>query len=360
MIIWEAWDACDIDEFVCYVESFTEHKGRFSSRLVQKIRMDQSRFEAKGLKPVWGCPNWVVDKERRHLWAFSAIKRTIVSVTGPFETNRYLAVKFRLPRLSEGSEVVLTADDVLDEAVMEFDAYATQGGTMRDGKIYYAGLYYIGGTKGYDCDGGIFDNLNDYRSWYNSVKTSGTSTPLTSLTEPFTVWGSSVSTVQSNMTGYTLEIGSAGKAEALGSGSYYIAYSAKAPVFAIYYTFSSQTTGLNESDVFYYKSSASQDQILQLLNRKYTYIMDNEGTYFYMTNNGESYVVLMDLDDYWSVGYVDPSILSGSSAPAFESMKQEIKGRIHKILPSLTKAEKVVSTLSISDNVKDKRLCRIK
>ena len=128
----------DIDEFVCYVESFTEHKGRFSSRLVQKICMDQSRFEAKGLKPVWGCPNWVVDKERRHLWAFSAIKRTIVSVTGPFETNRYLAVKFRLPRLSEGSEVVLTADDVLDEAVMEFDAYATQGGTMRDGKIYYA------------------------------------------------------------------------------------------------------------------------------------------------------------------------------------------------------------------------------
>ena len=231
---------------------------------------------------------------------------------------------------------------------------------FNDGKIYYAGLYYIGGTKGYDCDGGIFDNLNDYRSWYNSVKTSDTSTTLTSLTEPFTVWGSSVSTVQSNMTGYTLEIGSAGKAEALGSGSYYIAYSAKAPVFAIYYTFSSQTTGLNESDVFYYKSSASQDQILQLLNRKYTYIMDNEGTYFYMTNNGESYVVLMDLDDYWSVGYVDPSILSGSSAPAFESMKQEIKGRIHKILPSLTKAEKVVSTLSISDNVKDKRICRIK
>lgn len=231
---------------------------------------------------------------------------------------------------------------------------------FEDGKLYYAGLYYIGGTIGHDCDGGIFDNLTDYRSWYNSVKTSGTSTPLTSLTEPFIVWGSSVSTVQSNMTGYTLEIGSAGKAEANGSGSYRIAYSAEAPIFAIYYYFNSQTTGLYDSDVFYYKSSASQNQILQLLNRKYTYITDNEGTYFYMTNNGESYVVLMDLDDYWIVGYVDPSSLSGSSAPAFESMKREMEGRIHKILPSLTKAEKVVSTLSISDNVKDKRICRIK
>ena len=128
----------DKDEFVCYVESFTERQGRYSAELVQRIRMDQSRFAEKGLKPIWGCPNWVVDKERKHLWAFSAIRRTIASVTGPFETNKYVAVKYRLPKLSEGKEVVLIADDVLDEAIMEFDAYATQGGTMQDGKIYYA------------------------------------------------------------------------------------------------------------------------------------------------------------------------------------------------------------------------------
>ena len=128
----------DVDEIVCMVESFTMHNGKFSSKIVQRIKMDQSQFESKGLKPIWGCPNWVVDKERKHLWAFSAIKRTIRSVTGPFETNKYVAVKYRLPKLSEGKEVVLTAADVLDEAVMEFDAYATQGGTMKDGKIYYA------------------------------------------------------------------------------------------------------------------------------------------------------------------------------------------------------------------------------
>ncbi len=128
----------DVDEFVCLVESFTECKGKYTSEIVQRIKMDQSQFEAKGLKPIWGCPNWVVDKERKHLWAFSAIKRTIRSVTGPFESNKYIAVKYRLPKLSEGKEIVLTANDVLDEAVMEFDAYATQGGTMKDGKIYYA------------------------------------------------------------------------------------------------------------------------------------------------------------------------------------------------------------------------------
>ena len=60
----------DKDEFVCYVESFTERQGRYSAELVQRIRMDQSRFAEKGLKPIWGCPNWVVDKERKHLWAF--------------------------------------------------------------------------------------------------------------------------------------------------------------------------------------------------------------------------------------------------------------------------------------------------
>lgn len=129
----------DVDEFVCTVESFTEKKGKFSSELVQRIKMDQTGFEAKGLKPLWGCPNWMVDKERKHLWAFSAIKRTTVSGTGTdMSTNKYLGVKFRLPKLSEGKEITLTADDVLDEAVMDFDVYATQGGTMKNGIIYYA------------------------------------------------------------------------------------------------------------------------------------------------------------------------------------------------------------------------------
>lgn len=137
----------DRDEFVCYVESITRKNGQFSSQLVQSIRFDQSDFTAHQWQPIWGCPNWVVDKERGFLWAFSAIKRTIVKVTGPFSSNKYVATKFRLPRLAEGAQVTLTAADVLDQAIMEFDAYATQGGTMKDGKIYYAFGFGKVGTK---------------------------------------------------------------------------------------------------------------------------------------------------------------------------------------------------------------------
>ncbi len=232
---------------------------------------------------------------------------------------------------------------------------------LEDGKTYYAGLYYIGGTEGSDLYGGIFDNTNDFNSWYNYAKTLYQPTTLSTLTEPFTTWGSSVSTVQSNMTGYTLEIGSAGKAVANSSGSsYHIAYSAKSPVAAIFYYFNSETTGLNESDVFYIKSAISQDKILELLNGRYTYLLDSDGTYLYMTNDGKSYVMLMELDDYWVVAYLDPASLSSSSVPAYESMKREVKGRIYKINPIFAKSENAVAPFEISDNVIEKRFCRMK
>ena len=164
---------------------------------------------------------------------------------------------------------------------------------FEDGKTYYAGLYYIGGSEdmGTDIEGEIFDNTNDYTSWLNTTKTKYKSTPITQLTEPFTTWGSSVSAVQSNMAGYTLVVGSAGKAEASSSGSYYVQYSANSPVDAILYYFTSQTTGLNESDVVYSKSEVSQDKLLELLSNKYSYLLDSDGSYMYMTNDGKSYVL---------------------------------------------------------------------
>lgn len=128
----------DIEEYTCNVESITETNGKYSSEKVQTITLDQSGFTTKGLQTIWGCPNWVVDKERKFLWAFSAIKRTLASITGDFSNNKYLALKFRIPTLNESKNITFTADDVLDEVIFDFDAYATQGGYMKDGKIYYA------------------------------------------------------------------------------------------------------------------------------------------------------------------------------------------------------------------------------
>ncbi|MDD7250555.1 MAG: hypothetical protein PUH21_00840 [Prevotellaceae bacterium] len=128
----------DQDEWNVHVESITRQDSTFKSRLIQTICMDQSQYAAHGLQPIWGCPNWVIDKERKALWAFSAIKRTTVAGTGEMSTNRYIATKFRLPALSEGDTVKLTHADVLDQVSFPFDTYVTQGGTMRDGKIWYA------------------------------------------------------------------------------------------------------------------------------------------------------------------------------------------------------------------------------
>ncbi|MBQ0081233.1 MAG: hypothetical protein KBS95_06790 [Alistipes sp.] len=124
-------------EWTCHVESITLKDGAFSSELVQKIHLDASRWEEKGYKAIFGCPAWMIDRERKNIWIFSAKKRTLLKTTGDPSTNMYIATKFRLPKLSEGSEITLTADDILDQVTFPFDAYVTQAGCMRDGKIYY-------------------------------------------------------------------------------------------------------------------------------------------------------------------------------------------------------------------------------
>ena len=84
--------------------------------------------------------------------AFSAIKRTTEAVTGDKNTNKYVATCFEVPSLTSAT-VTLTASDVIKQCIFEFDAYATQGGCMRDGKIYYA--FGFGGKyafEGYIAD----------------------------------------------------------------------------------------------------------------------------------------------------------------------------------------------------------------
>ena len=242
-----------------------------------------------------------------------------------------------------------------------------QRSSFEDGKTYYAGLYYVGGseTGGADIYGGIFDNTSEYTTWYNTAKNMYQPTALSGLIEPCITWGSSVSTVQSNMTGYTLEVGSAGQAVASASDStYYIAYSATAPLYAIYYYFSSQTTGLKEADVYYLKSEISQDKMLELLRTNYDYIYDSDGTYLFGTKDSKSYVMLMEPigyeDSFWLVAYLDVSSSNTSSTPAYSDMKSEVTERSTKVLSSLRRAENVASPFAFLDQMKDRKFCSIK
>ncbi len=87
--------------------------------------------------PIFGAPSWLVDREREFLWVFSAVKRTTFKVTPDPAENSYIATKFRIPSLKEGTNVKLGVDDILGQVIFPFNAWFTQAGCMNDGKIYY-------------------------------------------------------------------------------------------------------------------------------------------------------------------------------------------------------------------------------
>ena len=124
-------------EWTCFVESITKKGRNFSSELVQTIRLDISGWEENGYAAIFGAPSWMIDKERKELWVFSARKRTVSKVTKNAWENQYIATKFRIPALSEGPEITLGTDDILDQAVFPFETWFTQAGCAHDGKIYY-------------------------------------------------------------------------------------------------------------------------------------------------------------------------------------------------------------------------------
>lgn len=126
----------DLD-WTCFVESITRRGKRFSSELVQTITLDVSGFAAKGYEPIFGAPSWLIDRERKALWVFSAHQRTTPNVTLRAEDNFYIAYRFRIPALSEGAKITLTVDDLQQQVTFPFETWFTQSGCMYDGKIFY-------------------------------------------------------------------------------------------------------------------------------------------------------------------------------------------------------------------------------
>ena len=124
-------------EWTCFVESIKRCGKKFSSELVQTIKLDISGFAEKGYEPIFGAPSWLIDRERKALWVFSAHQRTTPAVTLRAEDNFYIAYQFRIPALSEGAEVILTVDDLVKQVIFPYETWFTQAGCMLDGKIFY-------------------------------------------------------------------------------------------------------------------------------------------------------------------------------------------------------------------------------
>lgn len=128
------------DVMKCSVENITENDGVYSSEKVQEINLDQSGFEAAGYMKYWGWPSWLVSTDGEYLWLHGARFRTNGSMDAYYNENRYIITKFRLPSADHPS-VVLTADNVVDQFVTEYNVNFTQGGT-----VYGKYLFYTFGT----------------------------------------------------------------------------------------------------------------------------------------------------------------------------------------------------------------------
>lgn len=129
-----------------------------TSSLVQTISYKNGGIEDTQYEsPCFGCPAWFVDSKKGYLYIFSARYRTTAEFLPYYEQNRYIITKFKLPDPTQSKFVLLHARDIIDQFVTPFDILFTQGGTLKDDKIYYTfGL----GNDQYPLGMRVFDLKN--------------------------------------------------------------------------------------------------------------------------------------------------------------------------------------------------------
>ena len=115
--------------FRCFVENIENGK----SELVQTIQVIENG------KPK-ATHDWMVDTENGFLYTFTRLG------TKNEEGNvRHSIIKYRLPKLSEGKDVKLTKEDVIDQFEVAFLSMG-QGGTIKGKYLYLP----VGLSKSYD------------------------------------------------------------------------------------------------------------------------------------------------------------------------------------------------------------------
>lgn len=119
----------------CAVEQIRCKNGIFSAETVQRIYYKNDGIEKTQYQtPGWGWPASLVDVENGWYYMFSARYRTKKEFYQP--DNVYIVTKFRLPSPKDG-DVTLYPSDIVEQFELPFNVFITQGGTLKDGKIWY-------------------------------------------------------------------------------------------------------------------------------------------------------------------------------------------------------------------------------
>lgn len=119
----------------CAVEQIRERDGAYSAETVQRIYYKNDGVENTPYQaPGWGWPASLVDVTGGWYYMLSARYRTKKEFYKP--DNVYIITKFRLPDPTAG-DVTLYPTDIVDQYELPFDVFITQGGTIKNGMLYY-------------------------------------------------------------------------------------------------------------------------------------------------------------------------------------------------------------------------------
>ena len=119
----------------CAVEQIRRTETGFAAETVQRIYYKNEGIENTPFHaPGWGWPGSLVDRDGGFYYLFGSKYRSKIQFTKP--DNVYTLTKFRLPDPKEG-DVTLTPNDILDQFDLPCNVLHTQGGTVKDGVIWY-------------------------------------------------------------------------------------------------------------------------------------------------------------------------------------------------------------------------------
>ena len=160
-------------------------------------------------------------------------------------------------------------------------------------------------------------------SSYETIYGSSSETDSDSLWVPCIDWGASVADVQSYMSDFTLYYGSEGEATYYSEGTYLLAYLGESPVDDIYYYFSTATTDLTQSLVWYDSSAITYDELLAYLDENY----NDAGSSSYDIYYNDDFSTIISLYDY-SDSFGEYCMTYYSYASLYGSAKSQAKGNV--------------------------------
>lgn len=120
----------------CYVDRLINNGETYSSEHIQTIYIDYSTYAGTKYTETYHYHNYLVDIDNGYLYTFAPKWRSNGSQSEHDSENRYYITRFKIPEITS-STVVLTANDILAQFELPYDATFTQGATIHNGFLYH-------------------------------------------------------------------------------------------------------------------------------------------------------------------------------------------------------------------------------